>query len=94
LADPHVDVGNFAGHLVEAGVRQGGAARWAERRAARLLDRFLDWAPYANRRAAEAYVALTVARLVAISHTLPARRGATDALLADCERRVAALHRA
>lgn len=90
LADIHLDVGNFVGHFHELAIRD-------QRRRASLLaasesivERFLQRQPAATRDGVEICTTLTLARHVSISTQFPARRYATEKIIVECERRIAA----
>lgn len=82
--DPALDIGNFVGHLADAGLRlPGGRAALAVRQR-ELEDRFVALAGARSRRAVRVYTALTLARLVQISTLFAARRAHTETLLELC----------
>lgn len=90
LADVHLDVGNFVGHLRELALRE--TSRRGPLRAASeaIVERFLQRHPAATRLGVEISATLTLARHVSISTQFEARRHATETILAECERRVRA----
>lgn len=90
LGDPALDVGNFAGHLAEQGLREHGDPRALADAEDALEERFVELAGEPARRRVRAYAALTLARHVFLSGELPGRGHLTDALLDLAETRVEA----
>ena len=88
IGDPAVDVGNVNAHLVEVALR-----RWADPSAlddavAALTDRYLRSARGVAASTIDAYTTLSLARHVAISRRIPARRHLTERVLACVEERL------
>jgi aminoglycoside phosphotransferase (APT) family kinase protein len=86
--DPALDVGNFAGHVVEQAVRAHGNPRALDEPKAALVDRFLACSRSTTAAAVDTYTTLTLARHVWLSTQFPERRGTTAALLDLCEQRL------
>jgi hypothetical protein len=87
--DPALDIGNFAGHLIEQGLRALGAPGALRECVAALEARYAALAGNAARPAIDAYTTLTLARHIAISRRIAERRPFTPALIELCERRLA-----
>ncbi|MCA9513136.1 MAG: phosphotransferase, partial [Myxococcales bacterium] len=88
--DPLIDVANFAAHLVELGVREHGDAAALDDARAVFEETWLRLQAHALRRDLERHRALAIARHVAISQRIPARRATTEAVLAAAEGALAA----
>lgn len=86
--DPALDVGNFAAHLTEYGLRALGDPAALDDRVAALEDRFVELAGEGHRDAVRAYAMLSLARHVYISTRVAARREFTAAILELCEARL------
>ena len=76
-----LDLGNFAGHLVEHGLREPAHAPRLAAAAAALEDEYVRLAGKAVRRSIRAYTALTLARHVYLSTVIPGRAHTTAAVL-------------
>jgi hypothetical protein len=87
--DPALDIGNFAGHLIELGLRALGSPGALRACRATLEARYAALAGDAARPAIDAYTTLTLARHIAISRRIAERRPFTPALIELCERRLA-----
>jgi hypothetical protein len=86
--DPALDLGNFAGHLIEQALRQRGDPRALDAPAAALLERYAERGSRAAAAAATVYATLTLARLLGLSKRFPDRRATAPLLLDLCERRL------
>lgn len=86
--DPALDIGNFVAHLKEQALRLTGNPHALADCEEALVQRFLALSGRTDRFSVEAYVTLTLARLVFISTLIPDRRPYTLDLLALCEERL------
>jgi hypothetical protein len=86
--DTALDVGNFAGHLIEQSVRACGRPDAFADREAALVERFVELEGRALRPAIDAYTTLTLARHVYLSTRFAERQPFTEAILAVCEERL------
>lgn len=86
--DPGLDVGNFIGHMIEAGLRKPAWAAAQARAAQELEDCFVELTGAAARASVRAYTTLTLVRHVYLSTQFPERAHTTEALLELCERRL------
>jgi Phosphotransferase enzyme family len=87
MGDPALDIGNFLGHLTEAGIRcSGNSAAYAETEQA-LEAEFLRLSGEHRRNAVEGYALLTLARHIYISSLFADRASATEKILCACEER-------
>ena len=86
--DPALDIGNFVAHLKEQALRGTGNPHALANREEALVQRYLELSGRADRFSIDAYVTLTLARLVQISTLFPDRRPYTLDLLALCEERL------
>lgn len=86
--DPGLDIGNFIGHLLEAGLRVPASAPAQVAAADTLADRFVELAGTAVRRSVQAYSTLTLIRHIYLSTQFPERAHTTEALLELCEARL------
>lgn len=90
--DPALDIGNFAAHLREHALRVLGDPNAHLRLERTLIEHYCTLAGISSQRV-EAYTTLSLARHIAISQRLPARRRLTAALLALSEARLGLLAR-
>lgn len=82
-----LDVGNFAGHLIEQGLRTlGDPAALADREQA-LVQKFLELSGETTLHAIRVYTTLTLARHIYLSTQFPERCPFTEILLELCESR-------
>jgi len=88
LGDPALDVGNFAGHLIEQGLRCHGDPAALQDHVEALEEATLRLAPDVSHSRLRAYTNLTLARHIQISTTIPGRENTTSALLDLCEQRL------
>ncbi|MEN9677853.1 MAG: hypothetical protein RIS76_3749 [Verrucomicrobiota bacterium] len=86
--DPALDVGNFAGHLLELAVREPAQRAHLESLAAVFLGRYQELAPSVPSFVLEAYTTLTLVRHISLSTRFEARRPFTAHLLDLCEHRL------
>ena len=86
--DPGLDIGNFIGHLLEAGLRVPDSAQAQRAAADALADRFVELTGAAVRRSVEAYTTLTLIRHIYLSTQFSERAHTTEALLDLCEARL------
>ena len=85
LGDPHLDIGNFCGHLIEWGVRrENNPCRYDSARLA-LVTRYLELNTSAEQLSIDIYTLMTVARLVYLSTQFADRSNTTLQLLEYCE---------
>lgn len=84
FGDPALDLGNFIAHLIEHDVRKVGSL--ADRSEA-FFRGYRAAGGTVDHRAVEVHTSLALARLVALSTTLPGRSHTTESLLALAERR-------
>lgn len=87
--DPGLDLGNFIGHVLEAGVREPAAAAELAAAAEAMEARFAERNGEAIRESVRAYTTLTLIRHVYLSTQFPERAHTTEPLLGLCERRLA-----
>jgi len=87
--DPALDVGNFAGHLVEHALRLHGDPDALNDRVDAFFETYCGLAPDVAREDVEGWATLTLARLVQVSTRVPGREHTTDDLVALCEARLA-----
>lgn len=87
--DPGLDIGNFIGHLLEAGVRDPTTAAAQAAVAQAMEERFVELNGGAIRESVRAYTTLTLIRHVFLSTQFPERAHTTGPLLELCERRLA-----
>lgn len=80
--DPALDIGNFAGHLIEQGLRQYGDPMALAGRVEALEEAYLRQVGGRHQRAVRAYTTLTLLRHIAISQRISPRRHLTEALIA------------
>jgi aminoglycoside phosphotransferase (APT) family kinase protein len=74
LGHPSLDVGNFLAHLTEYGIRHfGDPDHWIQAEHD-IANHYLSRGPQANRAAIAAFKAISFARHIAISWTIPDRR--------------------
>jgi phosphotransferase family enzyme len=93
LGDPALDVGNFVAHLTELALRTTGDPLFLAESEDRIVERFLELAGPARRRAIGAYTTLALARHIYLSVARPGRRATTEAILELCEERLDLGHR-
>ena len=86
--DPALDVGNFAGHLLELALREPAQRPHLEALADAFLQRYQELAPSVSRSALQAYTTLTLVRHISLSTRFEARRPFTARLLELCEQRL------
>jgi thiamine kinase-like enzyme len=85
-ADPALDVGNFAAHLTEQGLRETGDALRMRDVERALEDRFVELTDESNRPAVRVYRLLTLARHIHVSDRIRERRHLTEQIIELCER--------
>lgn len=85
--DPELDIGNFVAHVTEQALRVDGYRRSMDAVRRAIYDSAV--ATGASREAILAYELLSLARHIWISVRIPERRHLTEAVLAECERRLA-----
>lgn len=86
--DPAVDVGNFAAHLVEQGLREHGDARALADAVEAFVTHYRILAPHVCPEAIEGFQTLSLARLIELSTRLRGRDALAEPLLALCEERL------
>ena len=86
--DPALDIGNFAGHLIEQGLRLSGDASLLLSYEQALVEAFAELAGPASRQAVATYTTLTLVRHIHLSTLFPERRQWTDRLFELCEQRL------
>lgn len=84
--DPALDIGNFAGHIIEQSVRlpDDSLAKFEHA----LVERFVELTGPASRHAVAVYTTLTLVRHIYLSTLFPERRAFTGTLLELCEQRL------
>lgn len=83
--DPAIDVGNFAAHLYELGLRYPACAPELRTAAHCFVERYLELADESLRDPVQYATWVSLARHIALSRRLPGRQGATERLLEMCE---------
>ncbi len=86
--DPALDVGNFAAHMIEYGLRSFGDPNALEECREALVARYLDLAADVALDAIEAYTTLSLVRHIYLSTQFLDRRPFTKTLLELCEQRL------
>lgn len=86
--DPALDVGNFAGHLLELALREPAQRPHLESLAEAFVQRYQELAPSVSRFVLDAYTTLTLVRHISLSTRFEARRPFTARLLELCEQRL------
>lgn len=86
--DPALDIGNFAGHLIEQSLRLSGDPALFFSYEQVLVDEFVELAGPASQQAVAAYTTLTLVRHIHLSTLFPERRKWTGRLLELCEQRL------
>ncbi|GMQ80383.1 MAG: hypothetical protein BMS9Abin04_365 [Planctomycetia bacterium] len=86
--DPALDAGNFAGHLIELGLRRFGDPNRLRPVERAFVERFLALSPDTAPAAVDIYTTLTLARHVSLSTQFHSRRHLTERLLGICEQRL------
>lgn len=86
--DTGLDIGNFAAHLTEQGLRTLGDPDGLQAAEKALVGRFVELAGEATRAAVWAYTTLTLVRHIYLSMQFPERRPFTETLLELCEGRL------
>ncbi|MBN9693554.1 MAG: hypothetical protein J0M24_25180 [Verrucomicrobia bacterium] len=86
--NPALDVGNFAGHLLELALREPSQRCHLESLAEAFLQRYQELAPSVSRFLLDAYTTLTLVRHISLSTRFEARRPFTARLLELCEQRL------
>jgi hypothetical protein len=89
IGDGAVDIGNFAGHVIEQALRLQGDPGALDGAVTALVERYLEYAGEQRRAAIAAYTNLTLARHIYLSTQHESRRHTTGALLDLCEERLA-----
>lgn len=85
--DAELDIGNFLAHITEQAIRLDGDPHLLDDVRSTLCDRAVQWG--ANRETIQVYDLLTLARHIWISTRIAERNHITEAILAECERRLA-----
>lgn len=88
LADPALDVGNFAAHLIEYGLRRPSAASALQASRDAFVNRYCQLAPEVQLASIVVYETLSLARHIGLSITLAGRSSATEKLILTCEKRL------
>ncbi|MCA9178278.1 MAG: phosphotransferase [Planctomycetales bacterium] len=91
--DPALDIGNFAGHLIEQSLREGDTHGWLDASRNAMERRFIERSQDATGPAVRTYTALTLARHIFLSTRFPLRRAFTEAILEETERQLEAMIR-
>jgi thiamine kinase-like enzyme len=86
--DPALDIGNFVAHLTELAQRTTGNPLLLAKYEERLVERFLELAGAAKRRAIGVYTTLSLARHIYLSVARPGRIASAEAVLELCEDRL------
>ncbi len=86
--DPALDIGNFAGHIIEQRLRLSGDSLALAECEQALVERFVELAGPASRHAVAVYTTLTLVRHIYLSTLFPERRVLTGKLLELCEQRL------
>lgn len=90
--DPAVDIGNAMAHVTEQALRETGNPASFDSVRDGLLDRYLQAAGSECEAAIRAYETLSLARHIAISDTIPARRDLTESVIELCEQQMGRLN--
>ena len=90
LGDPAVDVGNFIAHVTELSLRHFNDENRLSNVERVIEEAYVALAGEEVRRRIRVYALLTLARHIYISTQFEERRPFTEAILSDCERRLAA----
>ena len=88
LGDPALDIGNFAAHLIEQGLREFDDPDTLGSCATALQDRFVELTGGTTRHATHAYTTLALVRHIHLSTQFADRRHCTEAVLDLCEKRL------
>jgi aminoglycoside phosphotransferase (APT) family kinase protein len=91
MADPALDAGNFAAHLIETALREHGDAAALDGHVSRFLAAWSESGPPGAPARVPAWTALALARCAAIAAARPSRRAAAPALATRALARLAAL---
>jgi aminoglycoside phosphotransferase (APT) family kinase protein len=83
--DPSLDIGNFAGHVIEQSLRSTGDPDALADRHEALVERFLELAGASTRASVRTYTTLTLVRHIYLSTQHPNRQPITESLLELCE---------
>jgi len=86
--DVGVDIGNFAGHIIEQALRTRGDPQALDSAVGALVEGYLGRAGTSHKASIDAYTELTLVRHIYLSTLFEPRRVTTDALLALCEARL------
>jgi aminoglycoside phosphotransferase (APT) family kinase protein len=85
IGDPAQDAGNFLAHLDELAIREPAIAENVRAAATAFRERLLDAPDLYSAARVAAFNAISLARLVAVSHRISSRRASTGRLLAAAE---------
>ena len=88
--DPALDIGNFAGHIIEQSLRLPDDGLALAQFEHALVERFVELTGPASRHAVAVYTTLTLVRHIYLSTLFPERRAFTGMLLELCEQRLGA----
>lgn len=88
MGDPALDIGNFAGHIIEQSLRQPDDASRLMSCEQALVDGFIELVGSASRQAVAVYTILTLVRHIHLSTLFPERHQWTSQLLELCEQRL------
>lgn len=86
--DSALDIGNFAGHMIEYALRTTGDPEALSDQEQALVERFVNLSGESVRPSIRTYTILTLVRHVYLSTQFPARYHTTAALLELCEERL------
>ena len=90
MGDPALDIGNFAGHIIEQSLRLPGNGLALAQFEQALVEHFVELTGPVSRPAIAVYTTLTLVRHIHLSTLFPERRAITGALLELCEQRLGA----
>jgi hypothetical protein len=92
LGDPALDVGNFAAHVLEEGIRGATPSDAARQTAEAFVSRYRHLVPSVAAEAVDAATTIALARLVAIAWSKPERQRDAERVLESCEARMSDVH--
>ena len=88
MGDPALDIGNFAGHIIEQSLRQPENTSRLLSCEQELIEGFIELVGAASRQAVAVYTILTLVRHIHLSTHFPERHQWTGQLLELCEQRL------
>jgi Ser/Thr protein kinase RdoA (MazF antagonist) len=88
LGHPGVDVGNYAAHLIEQGLRECGSITATNAIVESFLQRYVTRTGDVDMHSIETFVSLSLVRHTSISAGMPDRAAFTETILDSCEQRL------